>query len=147
MTTTNSGTMDAPTATPPRAAGKVADSQKTGTTRPRDVTADDLKVTSSAVTEPTLSPGGDGAGSVGAATDQAVTATWISNVNVDALWMANETRNAFFHVAGGAWQKVFNGTDPAFTALVFLASQAHETGHTVSFRVEADNLVHEIYLW
>ena len=77
----------------------------------------------------------------------AVTGTWTSNVIVDASWSINETRNAFFRVAGGAWKKVFNGSDAAFVALLTLATQAKQTGRPVSLREEADGLVHEIYLW
>ena len=66
---------------------------------------------------------------------------------VDATWSINETRNAFFHVTGGAWKKIFNGTDGAFMALCTLAAQAKQTGHQMAIREEADGMVHEIYLW
>ena len=71
----------------------------------------------------------------------AVTGTWTTNVTIDASWSINETRNAFFRVAGGAWKKVFNGTDGAFVALLTLATQAKQTGRPVSLREEADGLV------
>jgi hypothetical protein len=92
---------------------------------------------------PTLFPPGTAGASEGAG---AVTGTW-STVTVDATWSIDETRNAFFHVSGGAWKKVFNGTDGAFTTLVALIGQAKQTGHQIAIREEADGLVHEVYLW
>ncbi len=79
--------------------------------------------------------------------DQAVTGTWTTNVTIDALWSIAETRNAYVHVAGGAWKKVYNARDGAFQALLTLASQARQTGKPVSLREEADGMVYEIYLW
>ncbi|WP_416974232.1 hypothetical protein [Streptomyces sp. 4F14] len=76
-----------------------------------------------------------------------ITGTWTQNVTVDGLWCANQTRNAFFRVKGGGWKKIYNATDWAFTALTTLASQARQTNHAISFREEADGMVHEIYLW
>jgi hypothetical protein len=92
-----------------------------------------------------LPPGTEGADAAAAASG--VTGTWTSGVMCDATWSINETRNAFFHVTGGAWKKIFNGTDGAFTALVTLATQAKQTGHQMAIREEADGMVHEIYLW
>jgi hypothetical protein len=90
-----------------------------------------------------LPPGTAGA----AAAVSGVTGTWTSGVMVDATWSINETRNAWFHVTGGAWTKIFNGTDGSFTALCTLAAQAKQTGHQMAIREEADGMVHEIYLW
>ena len=63
------------------------------------------------------------------------------------MWCINQTRNAFLHVKGGAWKKIYNGSDYAFTALTTLASQARQTAKPISFREEADGMVHEIYLF
>src|SRR2546430_9823487 len=82
-----------------------------------------------------------------AAAAGAVTGTWRSSVLVDALWCINEVRNAWLHTASLGWKKIFNGTDGSFTALITLASQAKETGRAITFREEADGMVHEIYLW
>ena len=75
----------------------------------------------------------------------AVTATWQTST-VTGLWCINETRNAWI-VANGAWRKIYNGRDGAFTALVTLASQARATGRSINYRQEADGMVYEIYLW
>ncbi|WP_460460901.1 hypothetical protein [Angustibacter peucedani] len=93
---------------------------------------------------PVLTPPGT-AGAT--ATVSGVTGTWTSGVMCDATWSINETRNAWFHVTGGAWKKLFNGTDGAFMALCTLAAQAKQTGHQMNIREEADGMVHEIYLW
>ncbi|QNP74169.1 hypothetical protein IAG44_35105 [Streptomyces roseirectus] len=77
----------------------------------------------------------------------AITGTWTQNVTVDGLWSINQTRNAFFRVKGGGWKKIYNATDWSFTALTTLASQARQTSRPISFREEADGMVHEIYLW
>lgn len=95
--------------------------------------------------QPKLQPGATGAEAIAAL--GAVTGTWSTGALIDAMWSANEVRNAWMHVASVGWKKIFNGTDGAFMALTALASQARETGRTVNFRVEADGMVHEIYLW
>lgn len=77
----------------------------------------------------------------------AVTGVWHTGVSVDALWAINQPRNAFMHVVGIGWKKIYSATDAAFTALTTLASQARQTGRTISYREEADGMVHEIFLW
>jgi hypothetical protein len=106
----------------------------------------DLTIAGTGEQWPVLLPPGTGAAASTAAVS-GVTGTWTSGVTVDATWSINETRNAYFHVAGGAWKKVFNGTDGAFMALITLAAQAKQTGHQMAIREEADGMVHEIYLW
>ena len=82
-----------------------------------------------------------------AATTGGITAaTWRSGT-VTALWSIDEVRNAYMHVSGVGWKKLFNGRDGAYTALLILASQARQTGRTIQFREEADGMVYEIYLW
>ncbi len=142
---------DAPTQTPPQARSTTQTDGRPdvgGASRPSEVAPGQL-AQHSGVTAPTLMPPGT-TGTGAAATTMlpsAVTGTWLTNVTVDALWAINETRNAFFHTGTGAWVKVFNGSDSAFTNLVMLASQAKQTSHPISYRVEADGMAHEIYLW
>ena len=95
--------------------------------------------------QPKLRPGATGAEAI--AVLGAATGTWSTGAAIDAMWSANEIRNAWMHVASVGWKKIFNGSDGAFMALTALASQARETGRTINFRVEADGMVHEIYLW
>jgi hypothetical protein len=76
-----------------------------------------------------------------------ITATWRTNVKIDALWTIDETRNAWARVVGLGWRKIYNGKDGAFTALTTLASQARQTNRPCSLREEADGMIYEIYLW
>jgi hypothetical protein len=91
---------------------------------------------------PTLMPPG---AEVGA--EAGVAGTWRNNMQIDAVWCMNETRNAFVHVAGLGWRRIYNGRDGAFQALVSLASQARQTNRIVNFREEADGMIYEIYVW
>jgi len=106
---------------------------------------DVIGVGTSVESGPTLQPpslAGDVATAVGA-----VTATWQYNKTVVATWSINEPRNAFMSVQGLGWRKLYNASDGAFVSLVFLATQARQTGRPISFREEPDGMVHEIYLW
>ncbi len=119
-----------------------------GTTRPTISDAAAAGVAEQAPLGPIGQPptaGVSAAVSVGAAT--AITGAWHNGLTVDALWSVNEPRNAFMHVVGVGWKKIYNGTDAAFTALTTLASQARQTGRSINYRDEADGMVHEIYLW
>lgn len=118
----------------------------TGTSKPKELTDDQLArlVTgTAAATEgrPRLFPPG------AAVAAEGVTATWRSDVQISALWTIDEVRNAFVHIVGVGWRKLYNGRDGAFTALVTLAAQARQTGRNVSCREEADGMIYEIYLW
>lgn len=77
----------------------------------------------------------------------AVTGTWQTGKVVTALWSINEVRNAWMHVSGLGWRKLYNGRDGAFRALVALAAHARQTGRPINFREEADGMVYEIYSW
>ena len=83
----------------------------------------------------------------GIAEGLAVTGTWKTGAAVDALWAVNQTRNAFAHIVGVGWMKLYNASDASFTALTTIASQAWQTGKTVNYRQETDGMIHEIYLW
>lgn len=139
MTTEISG----PTQVPPQpsaAAGDSASGQSAPTLLQADAAAAAADDTTSG---PTLMP----PSALEAAGDQGVTATWRSNVQITALWTIEETRNAFVHVAGVGWRRIYNGRDGSFQALLTLASQARQTNRAVNLREEADGMVYEIYLW
>ncbi len=139
--------------------GAARDAGAAGTSAPTIPDAASAGATAAAPTAPTAQPpattvpvtGGDAqaapvAPEVAAATVSA-TGTWQSGVTVDALWSINEIRNTWMRVVGIGWVKIYNGNDGAFTALTTLASQARQTGRPVTYRQEADGMVHEIYLW
>jgi hypothetical protein len=120
-----------------------------GLTEPKMPTGEQLAASlaqTGATAEPTqLPPGVEGAAA--AVADAGVTGTWHSGVTVTALWSINEIRNAWMLVPAVGWRKLYNGTDGAFTALTTLASQARQTGSSISFREETNGMVYEIYLW
>jgi hypothetical protein len=122
-----------------------------GLTEPKPLTEEQLAVSVATAVEarPRLTPPTVEGAATGIALEEvtAVGATWRSGVTVSALWSINEIRNAWMHVVGLGWRKLFNGREGAFTALVTLASQARQTGRQIAFREEADGMVYEIYLW
>jgi hypothetical protein len=113
-----------------------------GTSAPSDEQIAALTMESAPLAMPTLAP--PAAAVLGA---DAVTGTWQNNVKVDALWVIEETRNAWMRVVGVGWKRLYNARDGAFAALVTLASQARQTGHAINMREEADGMIYEIYLW
>jgi hypothetical protein len=124
-----------------------------GTTAPELVSdetlAEVLQAGAEAHGRPTLDPATIADGLAGAQADAlgAVTGTWRTGVTVNALWSINEVRNAWMHVAGLGWRKLYNGRDGSFRALVALAAHARQTGRPINFREEADGMVYEIYAW
>jgi hypothetical protein len=125
-----------------QAGGAVGTSQPTKSPTDAGVAA---AIETGAEARPTLEPPAAGE----AATVQAaggVTATWQAGT-IGATWSANEVRNAYMYVNSVGWKKIYNGRDGAFTALVTLATQARQTGRQITYRLEADGMVHEIYLW
>jgi hypothetical protein len=145
-----SSTIGEPTTTPPgqRAGGSNGSegaSGGAGTTAPTLSDSALAALVESTTSGPTLAPPVSTAGATTG--EAAATATWQTNVTIDALWSIDETRNAFMHVVGLGWRKIFNGRDGAFQALVLLASQARQTGRPCNLREEADGMIYEIYLW
>jgi hypothetical protein len=140
MTSTNFH--DGPTMAPPSEQSTSA-SDTGGITAPT-MTDDQLAaiVVESAV-GPTLMP----PTTTGVAAVEGVTVTWHSSVQIDALWSIDQARNAFLHIVGIGWRKIYNGRDGAFQALVSLAAQARQTNRPASLREEADGMIYEIYVW
>lgn len=90
--------------------------------------------------EPTLEPPsaavtGDGVG------------LWVSNKQIDALYSTYAARFAWMHVAGGLWRRFSPVSDSGVAALALLAAHARDRGRPVNYREEADQLVHEMYVW
>jgi len=137
---------DKPSLVPAQPGVQETSADAAGSSRPTVMPEAHAGITTAGAGEqwPVLLPPGT-AGASAAVTG--VTGTWTSGVMVDATWSINEVRNAWFHVTGGAWKRIFNGTDGSFTALCTLAAQAKQSGHQMAIREEADGMVHEIYLW
>jgi hypothetical protein len=72
---------------------------------------------------------------------------WVSGKKINALWAINENRNSWVSVAGVGWTKLANNSDTAIVALTILAANARQTQGDVSYRQEADNMIHEMYVW
>lgn len=90
--------------------------------------------------EPTLEPPsaavtGDGVG------------LWVSNKQIDALYSTYAARFSWMHVAGGLWRRFSPVSDSGVAALALLAAHARDRGRPVNYREEADQLVHEMYVW
>jgi hypothetical protein len=139
-----------PRETPPAAKAKAeGEAVAVWTTEPKPITderlADVLEAEAEIEGRPTLDP--TSIAGVQAAAVGAVTGTWRTGVTVTALWSINEIRNAWMHVAGLGWRKLYNGRDGSFRALVTLAAHARQTGRPINFREEADGMVYEIYSW
>jgi len=90
--------------------------------------------------EPTLQPPaaavtGDGVG------------LWVSNKQIDALYSTYAARFSWMHVAGSVWRRFSPASDSGVAALAMLAAHARDRGRPVNYREEADQLVHEMYVW
>jgi hypothetical protein len=88
---------------------------------------------------PTAAEGGAAAG-IGAS-------VWVNSKKINALWAINENRNSWVGVAGVGWVKLANNSDSAIVALTTLGANARHTQGTVNYRQEADNMIHEMYVW
>jgi hypothetical protein len=72
---------------------------------------------------------------------------WVNNQKINALWSIAENRNSWAGVAGVGWRKLANNSDSAIVALTILAANAKQTQGIVNYRQEADNMIHEMYVW
>jgi hypothetical protein len=72
---------------------------------------------------------------------------WVQNVQVNALWSINQNRNSWAAFASKGWQKFADNSDSATMAFTTLACNARVAQGPTSYRQEADNKVHEIYVW
>lgn len=144
-----------PTQTPPRttigAGGDAAGSSLAEPTLTDAIAAGATQKTPQSPTDqpPTSTSSAAGAGLTGTASANGgtMTGTWHNDITVDALWAADQARNAWMRVVGIGWKKLYNGGDGSFTALATIASQARQTGRPLNYREEADGMVDEIYLW
>lgn len=140
----NTETEARPTELPPEAAG-VGDDSGVAVEAPRDlnVLTSELIAAAAGVgaaaleVEPTLLPGAAAEG-VG---------LWQTNKQVDALYSTYAARFSWMHVAGGPWRRFSPTSDSGVAALALLAAHARDRGRPVNFREEADQFIHEMYVW
>lgn len=74
-------------------------------------------------------------------------AAWQNDKRIEALWTTNEDRNSWIGVAGIGWRKLAPGNETSLSAMTMLAAHARSSNAIVNYRDEADDLVHEIYVW
>ena len=72
---------------------------------------------------------------------------WLTNRQVDALYSTYAARFSWMHVAGGAWRRFSPVSDSGVAALALLAAHARDRGRPVNYREEADQPIHEMYVW
>lgn len=109
----------------------------------------------SATAAPTAEPPAGAGGAGGAVGGAGVSGTgggigasvWVNNKQINALWSINENRNSWVGVAGVGWVKLANNSDSAIVALTILGANARQTQGVVSYRQEADSMLHEMYVW
>ena len=132
-----------PTELPPENGTQIGNGAGTTVEAPRDLEelTSDLIAGAGAATlpEPTLQPGaGVSADGVG---------LWVSNKHVDALYSTYAARFSWMHVSGGPWRRFAPVSDSGVAALALLAAHARDRGRPVNYREEADQLIHEMYVW
>ncbi len=69
------------------------------------------------------------------------------NRTAGGLWSIAEDRNAWVYVNSVGWVKLSNASESGLMALNMLAASARQTGGAFNYRQEADNMIHEIYVW
>jgi len=94
---------------------------------------------------PTLTPPTE-VESEGAAVEEGI-AAWLNGKKIAALWSDASNCNSWISIAGTGWKRLYNGKESTLLSMTMLASHAEQTNATVNVRIEADGLVHEIYVW
>jgi hypothetical protein len=142
--TANGDQVRAPMATPPSFALEETEVH-TVAAQPIALTEAQLRAAvnrSTLTLEPSLEPPG-----VAEAVKGVTASVWVSNVQVSALWSINQNRNSWAAFTGRGWQKFADNSDSAIMAFTTLAAHARVTQSATSYRGEADNRIHELYVW
>lgn len=66
---------------------------------------------------------------------------------IASLWSISENRNSWVNIAGVGWKRLSTSSDSAVVALTIVATAGKQTQTRVDYREEADNLIHELYVW
>jgi hypothetical protein len=72
--------------------------------------------------------------------------TWLSKVQISALWSLNQDRNVWVYIANTGWVKLSAASESGTVALSLLAAYAKQSQEIVTCRREADGMIHEIYV-
>jgi len=82
-----------------------------------------------------------------AAEEIGAAAAWYTGKKIAALWCNQANRNSYISVPGLGWIKLAPTNDSSVVSMTMMASHAEQTNSTVNIRVEADGMVHQIYVW
>ena len=72
---------------------------------------------------------------------------WLTNRKVLRLWTNSANKNSWINIQGIGWKRLFTGSDTTVVCMTMLAAHARTAGRNVNVRLEADDMVHEIYVW
>jgi hypothetical protein len=72
---------------------------------------------------------------------------WLTGKQIVGIWSNASPRNSWVSIEGVGWRKFYNAGDTGITEMTMLAAHAKAGGRQCSLRIEADDLVHEIYVW
>ena len=78
------------------------------------------------------------------AAEESITA-WHNGQTVTTMWTNSSANNGWAAIAGVGFRKVNNAEETSHQTMLALLSLAHATGGKVNVRIEADNLIHEVY--
>jgi hypothetical protein len=76
-----------------------------------------------------------------------VTATWVSDKRINALWSINENRNVWIGVDGIGWKKLADNSDSAIMALTILAAHARLMQSRYDYFEADDGKITQCYVW
>jgi len=77
----------------------------------------------------------------------AAAAVWVTNKKVNALWNINQNRNVWACFEDVGWRRLAANYDTTIMAFTMLTASAKQTQALTNRREEADNQVHELYVW
>ncbi len=81
------------------------------------------------------------------AAEQSGITAWLTGKQIVGIWSNASPRNSWVSIEGVGWRKLYNAGDTGITEMTMLAAHAKAGVRQCSMRIEADNLVHEIYVW
>ncbi len=74
-------------------------------------------------------------------------AAWHNNQKITGLWSNRSNGNSYIAIAGMGWKRLSPANDSALVNLTMLAAHAAQINANVNIRIEADGMVHELYVW
>jgi len=72
---------------------------------------------------------------------------WDNNKKIVGTWGKAEDKNAWLNISGIGFKKIKNTNAQALLAILMLGVHARDKNRNVNVRTEADNMVHELYVF